>query len=72
MFFLVCVESCEIHCWAYGNKCDYMDSRRSFGLEMKSLLICMRRGLVMLVILVLSLEGLTTVATVSIFTLTII
>lgn len=34
---------------------------RSFGLEMKNLLICMRRDLVMLVMLVSSLEGLTTV-----------
>lgn len=39
---------------------DVLELCRNFGLEMKNLLICMRRDLVMLVMFILSSEGLTT------------
>lgn len=44
---------------------DMLDLRRNFGLETKSLLICMTRDLVILVILISSLQGPTIVVMVN-------
>lgn len=62
--FLFVLESVSVG-WCGGGANDMLDLCRNFGLETKSLLMCMTRDLVMLVILISSLQGLTIVVMVN-------